>query len=112
MFWPLAPPIWAVRGAFRPDSRPYLRAGSASGHSHAQERSGVEVTLGVYDFSRHPARIDRLETRMDAGPVFTTLIAQNMRSVGAVGARFLGLDATHFAQRSDVAAQPVLLPRA
>ena len=34
-------------------------------------------TLGVYDFSRHPARIDRLETRMDAGPVFTTLIAQN-----------------------------------
>jgi hypothetical protein len=25
MFWPLAPPIWAVRGAFRPDSRPYGR---------------------------------------------------------------------------------------
>ncbi len=23
--WPLAPPIWAVRGAFRPDSRPYGR---------------------------------------------------------------------------------------
>lgn len=74
MFWSLAPPIWAVREAFRPDSRPYLRAGSAGGHSHAQERSGVAVTLGVYDFSRHPARIDRLETRMDAGPVFTTLI--------------------------------------
>ena len=25
MFLPLAPPIWAVRGAFRPDSRPYGR---------------------------------------------------------------------------------------
>ncbi|MGL4807468.1 MAG: hypothetical protein ACRC4O_01865, partial [Giesbergeria sp.] len=35
-----------------------------------------------------------------------------MRSVGAVGARFLGLDATHFAQRSDVAAQVCALPQA
>ena len=58
----------------------YLRAVTAGGHSHVQERSGVEGTLGVYDFSRHPARINRLETRMDAGGLFTTLIAQNRRS--------------------------------
>jgi len=45
---------------------------------------------------------------MDAGPVFTTLISQNTRSAGAEGARFRGLDATHFAQRSYVAAQPSL----
>jgi len=89
MFWSLAPPIWAVRGAFRPDSRPYLRAGSAGGHS--QERSGVEVTLGVYDFSRHPARIDRLETRMDAGPVFTTLITQNSKLANKVVNRPLAI---------------------